>query len=299
MTFDGANLLLIRKTVNLQGFEIRKGNIMFKTILILLFFMTCNNPNSELDTSTSYNLKEPSDAWEMPKKLVEISGISVLNFPIILSVNDEEGKLYEYNLETKKLVDSYKFGKDGDYEDLAVNGNTVYVLKSDGTIYQINDFKRNPKVEKYKTFLTEKQDAEGLYFDKDRDRLLVACKEEVELEGSDKNVIYEFDLETNTLGKTPVYSISKKDFKFKNKKHHFAPSALAMHPKTNTLYIVSSVGKLMVELSQEGAILNKYSLNYAQFTQPEGIFFTENGDLYISNEGKKGKGNILKFDYIK
>ena len=270
---------------------------MFKTILLLLLFMTCKNTNSKHDTSTSYTLDKPSEEWKMPKKLIEISGISVLNFPNILSVNDEEGKLYEYNLETKKVEGRYKFGKDGDYEDLAVSGNTVYVLKSNGTIYQVNDFKTTPKVEKYKTFLTEKQDAEGLYFDKERNRLLVACKEEVEIDGSDKNVIYEFDLETNTLGKTPVYTISKTDFKFKNKKQHFAPSGLAMHPKTNTLYIISSVGKLMVEMSQEGEILNAYSLDYAQFTQPEGIFFTENGDLYISNEGKKGKGNILKFDY--
>ncbi|WP_299782635.1 SdiA-regulated domain-containing protein [uncultured Formosa sp.] len=260
--------------------------------------MTCKNPKSEINSSI-YHLNEPSRVWEMPKKLVEISGISVLNFPNILSVNDEEGKLYAYNLETKTVEDTYKFGKDGDYEDLVVVDDVIYVLKSNGTIYEINNFNKKPKVKKYKTFLSEKEDTEGLYFDKERNRLLIACKEEVKINNETKNVIYAFNLDTNTLNKTPAYSISKQDFKFQNKKHHFAPSGLAINPKTNTLFIISSVGKLMVEMNLDGDILNKYSLDYPLFKQPEGIFFSENGDLYISNEGRKGKGNILKFDYIK
>ena len=271
---------------------------MFKYIISIFLFITCKNPKSKEGVATNYQLNKPSSSWEMPKKLVEISGISILDFPHILCINDEEGKLYEYNLETKEVEDTYKFGKDGDYEDLAINGNIVYVLKSNGTIYKIKNFKTDPKVETYNTFLSGKHDTEGLYFDKAGNRLLIACKEEVEIDGDDKNVIYEFDLETNTLDKTPAFSIEKEDFTFKKKKHHFAPSGLAIHPKTQTLYIISSVGKLMVEMSQEGDILNKYSLDYSEFTQPEGIFFTDNGDLFISNEGKKGKGNILKFDYI-
>ncbi|CDF78105.1 conserved hypothetical protein [Formosa agariphila KMM 3901] len=234
----------------------------------------------------------------MPKKLVEISGISVLNFPNILSVNDEEGKLYEYNLETNTLEHSYKFGKDGDYEDIAVKDDEVYVLKSNGTIYQITNFRTDPEVEEYDTFLNKKADTEGLFFDTTGNRLLVACKEELEIDKADKNVIYEFDLETKTLDKTPAFTIEKDHFKFNDKKHDFAPSGLAIHPKTNTLFVISTVGKLMIEMSLEGNILNKCSLDYPKFTQPEGIFFTENGDLYISNEGRKGKGNILKFDYL-
>ncbi|WP_185967798.1 SdiA-regulated domain-containing protein [Formosa sediminum] len=234
----------------------------------------------------------------MSKKLVEISGISVLDFPHILSINDEDGKLFEYNLESGKVEGIYEFGKDGDYEDIAINNDTVYVLRSDGAIYEITDFKNAPKVEKHKTFLSEKQDTEGLYFDALNNQLLIACKEEVEIDDEDYNVIYAFNLDTQTLQKTPVFTISKKHFKFKGKKHDFAPSGLAIHPKTNTLFVISSIGKLMVEMTLEGEIINKYSLNYSHFKQPEGIFFKANGDLYISNEGRKGKANILKFDYI-
>ena len=115
---------------------------MFKYIISLFFFITCDHSKPQLEMPTSYRLDKPSSAWEMPKKLVEISGISVLNFPKILSINDEEGKLYEYNLVTKEVEEDYKFGKDGDYEDLAINGNTVYVLESNGTIIKLMTLKR-------------------------------------------------------------------------------------------------------------------------------------------------------------
>ena len=31
--------------------------------------------------------------------------------------------------------------------------------------------------------------------------------------------------------------------------------------------------------------------------QPEGIVFAQDGTMYISNEGKEGKGKIYKFAY--
>ena len=37
-------------------------------------------------------------------------------------------------------------------------------------------------------------------------------------DGVDKNVIYEFDLKTNTLNESPAYTISKDNFKFNTKK---------------------------------------------------------------------------------
>ena len=76
---------------------------------------------------------------------------------------------------------------------------------------------------------------------------------------------------------------------------NFRPSAIAIHPLTDEIYITSSVGKLLVVLDREGLISDVHALNPALFRQPEGICFSPEGDLYISNEGKEGKGYILKF----
>jgi hypothetical protein len=39
-----------------------------------------------------------------------------------------------------------------------------------------------------------------------------------------------------------------------------------------------------------------YELDKNVFYQPEGITFSEDGRLFISNEGKKGKPNILEVE---
>lgn len=268
---------------------------MLKTGFLLLLLLSCKKNDLKFDICKSYHLNKPSEVWELPNELQEISGISILNFPKILCINDEEGKMFSYNLDTKTIEKSYKFGKNGDYEDITVKDNTAYVLKSNGTIFQIDNLEKPQKAEIYNTFLKQKNNTEGLFFDKENNRLLIACKNSIETGTETKNVIYAFNLKTNTMHTGPAYSISISDFKYK---HKFAPSALAIHPKTKTLFVISSVGKLMIEIGLDGKILHEYSLNYPLFTQPEGLFFTENGDLYISNEGKNHKANILKFNYL-
>jgi hypothetical protein len=48
-------------------------------------------------------------------------------------------------------------------------------------------------------------------------------------------------------------------------------------------------------LDRNGELIRLYSLKPKLFTQPEGIAFEPDGDLLISNEGKGGKAEILKF----
>ena len=59
--------------------------------------------------------------------------------------------------------------------------------------------------------------------------------------------------------------------------------------------MISSVGKLLTIMDREGLILGVQALDPNLFRQPEGICFSPEGDLYISNEGKGGKGYVLKF----
>ena len=51
-------------------------------------------------------------------------------------------------------------------------------------------------------------------------------------------------------------------------------------------------------MNLKGVIINIVELDKRIFNQPEGICFSENGDMFISNEGKNGKANILRFKTI-
>ena len=75
------------------------------------------------------------------------------------------------------------------------------------------------------------------------------------------------------------------------------PSAAAINPINKKLYVIASVGKVLLQCSKNGKLEKIYKINPAQFPQPEGITFAANGDMYISNEGANGKATILKFAY--
>jgi uncharacterized protein YjiK len=46
-------------------------------------------------------------------------------------------------------------------------------------------------------------------------------------------------------------------------------------------------------MDRKGNIKTLHPLQSSSFQQPEGITFSPSGETYISNEGGKGKGNIL------
>jgi uncharacterized protein YjiK len=80
----------------------------------------------------------------------------------------------------------------------------------------------------------------------------------------------------------------------------FKPSAAAINPVTDELFIISSVNKLLVIADRKGNPKQTYPINAGLFKQPEGITFTPEGDLIISNESAdRGVANLLFFKYNK
>jgi uncharacterized protein YjiK len=256
----------------------------------------------------------------MPAALEEISGISWMGKNKLACIEDENGVLYIYDLKKEEVVATTKFGKDGDYEDISMVRNNAWVLKSNGHLYRVKNYKKGEAdVKRYKTELSGKNDAEGMVYDSLYNRLLVALKGSPSINKEEPykgyRAVYAFDLEARQLLEKPVYLIDPRNVDSYREQGNFTrfssnlarilgitdpygnfrPSGIAIHPITDEIYIISSVGKLLVVIDREGFILGVQALNPALFRQPEGICFSPEGDLYISNEGKGGKGYILKF----
>lgn len=264
----------------------------------LLFFSCQKQPKAVFDDCKIYNLSQPTEIWKLPKQLKEISGIVILKDQRAICLNDEDGDLFIYDLSAKNIEQTIPFRKKGDYEDLAIKDSTAFVLRSDGTIFEVQNYMNSPKTVKHNTFLTEKDNTEGLFFDSLKNRLLVACKENSAIKNESK-FVYEFLLVDKRLNPNPVLTIPQKIVSSKyNLKNPFSPSGIAIHPISKNIYVLSSVGKMLAEFTSEGKLQKIYSLNYSYFQQPEGISFDETGNLYISNEAKGGKANILKFNYL-
>ena len=268
--------------------------------VILLINLT--PATAKIDKSIPYNLELPDDTFYLPNKLREISGLSYFDNNRILGIQDEDGLVFIYNLKRNKLDKKIKFGHDADYEGVEKVGDSIYVLRSDGTIYRVKDLlSDNPDKKKYKTHLSSKNDTEGLAFDKTKNRLLVLCKEHPGKGLKGKRAIYSFDLTAEKLSDNPTIKLdiqlilSMTD----NVRKGFKPSAISIHPINNEIYIIDSVGKILVVLNADNSVKSVSSLPEKLFTQPEGLTFTPDGDLLISNEGDDVKANILYFKLLK
>ncbi len=272
------------------------------------------------DYTFPYQLATPVEEFKLPNKLREISGLGIdATGKYLYAVQDEDGDLFLINTTTGEIEKEGTFHKAGDYEGVEFANGRVFVVKSSGTLYEIINFKKeNQELIKYKFDFSKNSDIEGLGYDPIGNRLLISSKGKSGKgkEFKFKKGIFGLDLSTMKLDEAPVYTISveavKQFLEVNNtlekldklvklfqpgEEFIFGPSGLAVHPKTGDIYITSSVGKLLVVLHREGTIKHIVKLKKKIHEQPEGIAFAQDGTLYISNEGKDGKGRIYKFAY--
>ena len=71
------------------------------------------------------------------------------------------------------------------------------------------------------------------------------------------------------------------------------PSALGIHPVTGDLYITDGPKSRLVIMDMSGNVKKLLELG-SQFEQPEGLTFSPEGEMFVSNEGVKDAGNILQ-----
>jgi uncharacterized protein YjiK len=261
-----------------------------------------------------YELDHPDRTWLLPKALNEISDISVLSDSELACVEDEHGVIYVYDLNAGRVTDAVHFGSKGDYEGLAVVGTAVFVLRSDGRLYELSSLKRHASVQSYDLHLPIAE-SEGLCWDAKHGRLLIAPKSR-HSDQFDKDVrpVFAYDLEQHAVATAPAFQVNVHDVRRFAKHHdlplprhfskekqrlrsslHFMPSAIAVHPRTGSIFLLSSVDHLLVSCDEAGNITGYALLDANLFRRPEGLAFMSNGDLLISNEAAGGQASVLLF----
>ncbi len=256
-----------------------------------------------------YELKTPTHSWKLPAQLVEVSGNTWIDNDHLILIEDLNPLLYLIKIDDKNatLEKTIKFKDEDkekfDIEDVTIVNDVVYALWSHGTLFKISDWRNKPEVEEIKTFLKKENNTEGLGYDPVTKKLLVACKDGSGISGEKKSTkaVYDFDMSNNTLSDQPFMLIHKGDFKeLADEKLDFNPSAIAVHPVTHDIYLLSTKdNKCMAVFSHDGKLKAFQFIDKDLMPQPEGICFSPDGKLYISSEGKKGEaGNLFEFDAV-
>lgn len=287
--------------------------------VVIIILSGCKTSQPKIQRTAGYNFNSPDAAIALTDILHEISGITFLDSNTLVCVQDENGILFFYDITKRKIISQKNFSGKGDFEGIARAEDTIYVLRSDGILYEIADFKSdNPIVTSYNTDIPSK-DNEGLCYDNKSNRLLIACKEKTgkgDL-SKDNRYIFGFDLSSKKLIGEPVLTFDVDWLKeyakanniklpLKNTKKglavepdlKFHASGIAIHPLTGKIYLLSADDHLLFIFDNAGIVGQIIRLNPTQLYQPEGITFLENGDLLISTEGAgKGPAGLIRFNY--
>lgn len=286
----------------------------FKPIHFVFFFAFTYCSHSQEDPAFSdydlsivpYQLNEPNNIVSLHYDLEEISGLSFFNDSTLLAVQDEKGKLYFINNENGKIRNEIKFAKSGDYEGVEFIDGLVYVVASNGKLVSFRvDGAEAKQVNVVETELSSKNDVEGLGIVESR--IVLVCKASGELGNNSVKgkAGYFFDTSSRRLKTDPAFSFRLKELQdfIKDRSHFnkiidFDPSGMAQHPMSKDIYIITADRALLV-LSNRFKIKELVKLPRKYYKQPEGICFSADGTLYISNEGDGARAKLISLDYLK
>src|SRR5690606_32892284 len=137
---------------------------------------------------------------------------------------------------------------------------------------------------------------EGLHFDPKSDRLFLASKEAGFGDPPTKRTIYEMD---ENGGAKPHLSIDITGLARKFNERYptleagnisFDPSAVAVHPTPDFLYVTSAAARLVAIFNSD--LTDIFPLLAEIFYKPEGLAFFADGTMLTSSEGDKTGFNI-------
>ncbi|MGL6267846.1 MAG: hypothetical protein ACRC2O_07955, partial [Chitinophagaceae bacterium] len=252
----------------------------------------------EIKSPAGYNLENPVKI-KLGEDLDEISGIAYdKSLGAIIALNDEEGKLFIVYTDKRPPSTGYRFNKGGDYEDLCYDGKDWYALKSNGNLSKIeNQFTDSMRSKEFKFPLKGKFNFETIFHDPANNRLVLLCKD---CGNTDAKVLgYTFDLGKRETDSIPNFNLdlSGLDSNPLRNNELLKPSAGAFHPLTGDLYVIASVNSLLIIADGNGRAKEVFKLDKKLFKQPEGLCFSPEGDLFVSNEARNGMPNILLFKF--
>jgi uncharacterized protein YjiK len=282
--------------------RVRYWFVSSSVFLTLLAMMGGCRPKTKiLKSPPGYNFSVKLED-KLDPRLKEISGIIWDNKnDEFIAHQDENGILFYLEREMKVIKKTFPFDtRKGDYEDIALVNEVVYVLKSDGSLTKVytDSTGKQYGLEAGKISLAGLNDFESLYYDPARKAVIMICKN---CASDDKKSVSAYAYYPDSIGfdNKPVYVINADKVRqlSPQKTSKFQPSAARIHPKTNKLFILSSASNQLVIADLNGNVEGVYWLAKKMFPQPEGLTFKSSGDMYISNEGVTSRSTLYKFVY--
>lgn len=243
-----------------------------------------------------YDFAQPTAIIKLPKEMKEVSGIRFINDSVLVMISDSKPDVFFYNVRQQAIVRQIRVASKGDFEDIAVVGDHIFVLQSNGILWTISQYNESPAITSDSLSLQKPFELEGLSPNEAGDSLYLAAKYWNRDDPAAKGMlpVWALSIADKKLSAKPVLLVPA-TVNIGNDQEEFRTSGiLPVYPVKRWL-LISTNNKFIVQVDPAGTIDTIQKLDKDIFIKPEGIAFAPGGTLYISNEGTYDKATILSF----
>ena len=244
----------------------------------------------------------PTWRVDLPKSLAEVSGLAVGSDGAVYAHGDEQAAVFRFDLSTRRATERFGLGSRagllaGDFEDIQVVGRRVYLVTSEGAIYDgplAGDGQVVGAVRRTAGF-GKNCEVEGMTWDPETKSFLLLCKTVKSKRWKDQVVVLAVSGETWRVAPEPRLLIDENRLAEVTGGKGFSGSAIARHPRTGTFLLVAGPQRTYAEVNAAGRVLGGGKLDKQRHPQPEGLTLTPELTLLISDESVSGPATITAY----
>lgn len=231
----------------------------------------------------------PAERWDLPHALREISGLARNPAGDLFAHGDEQAEIFQLDRAGHRIVARFTFGEPavhGDFEGIAVAGDRIFLVTSDGVLYAGRPGADGEHVEfvTYATGLGRLCEIEGLAYDPANPSLLLACKEARSGQLRHRLAIYRWSIDRRALFPKPVILTGLAPIVRPIGERNFHPSDITIDRETGHLLVLAAREAAIAELTPDGEVVQVSRLRRRLHPQAEGIALTDDGSLLIADE---------------
>jgi uncharacterized protein YjiK len=275
-------------------------------LLLSAGFLASAGPRAEPDSVLArYDLEAPpGDRWELPRKLDEISGLAVDPRGRVFAHEDERAIIFELEPSTHRIVRRFAFGSPalpGDFEAIALVGDSVVLVTSDGVVYAGAQGRDGESVRYVRrdTGVGRSCEVEGLAYDPGDRSLLIACKVPRDAFTRGHVTVYRWSLDQGRLVPPAALHVPLARLTGPAGVPDFHSSDLARDPATGHYLLPAAREHAIAELTPAGEVVRVVRLPRKRHPQAEGIAVTPDGALLVSDEAGRGRATLSVYPRVR
>lgn len=241
----------------------------------------------------------PIALWVLPTSLAEISGIATLSDGRVVAHDDERARVVvldpERGVVLKEFVVGHR-GIKGDFEGITVSPDAIYLMTSNGLIYAFKEGDDRSEVPytRFDTRLGKECEFEGIAYDAAERALVLPCKHAKQKGVKRDVVLFRVALPLSKDLQITRSAIDIEQFRGTRDWKALHPSDIAIDPTTGNYVLVASLERALLEITPDGRVVVAEPLP-GRHPQAEGVAFSRDGDLIVSDEANGGPATIALY----